>query len=241
MESSDKKDKAWQVDVDDITNPKPKLGTEVEDIQLTDDAVKKEFDSLSTNQLSWDQIYKIIVDTRKFEIENFWKRTLFFWGTVAILLGSYFNVRDNPDFLIFIAYIGFFYNIIFSFSLRGSKYWQEHWELLAVKYETIAKIRLFKWQSNEIIRKQSKTVFPFLRPFRFSVSKLTMVLSDLTIFFWALLIFKDISNLTYQNKLHFDFPNGNSFHLFSFAVVTLPLVCIIYLSILIYKNYIKYK
>lgn len=36
--------------------------------------------------------YSIIVDTRKFEIENFWKRAYFFWGFISVIAGLYIGL-----------------------------------------------------------------------------------------------------------------------------------------------------
>ena len=82
-----------------------------------------------------DDLYSKILDLRKFEIENFWKRTLFFWGTLAIVLIGYFQGGVEIRYLIFISLIGVLYSLIFSLSIRGSKYWQEHWEVMASDFE----------------------------------------------------------------------------------------------------------
>lgn len=204
--------------------------------ELTDSEIEKEIKELANKQTQWIDIYKILVDTRKFEIENFWKRTVFFWGAIAILLAGYFNAKNSEDYLVFVSYLGFFYNLIFSLSLRGSKYWQEHWEFASVIYERALKIRLFRWKLKERIYADNKSVFFPLRPQKISVSKLTMILSDITLFLWIILIVKDIKFLTGKNLLHFDFSFEYNVDVFTLAVVSIPIICLLYIILFLTKG-----
>lgn len=208
---------------------------------LTEVEIGKEIEELKNKQTEWLDIYKILVDTRKFEIENFWKRTVFFWGTIAILLAGYFNAKNSEHYLIFVSYIGLFYNLIFSLSLRGSKYWQEHWESASVIYERALKFRLFRWNLQDRITADNKNVFFLLRPYRFSVSKLTMILSDITIILWLILIIKDINFLDENNFLHFDFASKNTIDYFTTMVVLTPTLCFAYLAIFIFGGTKKHE
>lgn len=132
--------------------------------------------------------YDKMLDLRKFEIENFWKRALFFWGTLALVLLAYSkNDLENKHQLI-ISFIGLLYNIVFSLSLRGSKYWQEHWEVMATEYENKNNFSLVNEANYE---PDFKSFFTY--PYRFSVSKLTMLLSDSTVLMWFMLWLKDIT------------------------------------------------
>ena len=51
--------------------------------QSKSDKLKKDFEKMKEKY--GINIYDKIFELRKFEIENFWKRTLFFWGTIAII------------------------------------------------------------------------------------------------------------------------------------------------------------
>ena len=158
-------------------------------------------------------LYDKILDLRKFEIENFWKRSLFFWGTIAIILASYFGAKVNPKFLVFVSLMGFLYNIIFSLSIRGSKYWQEHWETMAILNENELNFKLLKSETSTYISLGNKHFISF--PHRFSVSKLTMLLSDLTTILWLLLWIKDIAYLINTHKIYFEFTGKTQIHLFT--------------------------
>jgi hypothetical protein len=228
------------LDVDDISIESPLIEESTnEDISdaLTDLEIGKEIENLAERKTEWLDIYKILIDTRKFEIDNFWKRTVFFWGTIAILLAGYFNAKNSEHFLIFVSYIGLFYNLIFSFSLRGSKYWQEHWEQASLSYERALKIRLFRWKLTNRIQEETSHEFFLLRPYRFSVSKLTMILSDITLTLWFILIAKDISFLLRNNFLHFDFALKNNIDYFTIAVFIIPTIYFIYLGIFLHGSW----
>ena len=190
------------------------------------------------------ELYKIIVDTRKFEIDNYWKRILYFWSTITLILGGYFLIFEKgpKEYLIFISYLGFLYCLIFSFSLRGSKYWQEHWEKLAIEYEQIAGFSLFSWSLLKNIKKKYKKQTILFTPFRFSVSKLTFLISDITLIFWVLLVIKDSYYIINEKLLKFDFDIPNTkIDLLTIAVIAIPVLVISYIFILVRDNYSNYK
>lgn len=171
-------------------------------------------------------LYDKILELRKFEIENFWKRTLFFWGTIAIVLAGYFGSKVDEKYLIFISLIGLLYNVIFSLSVRGSKYWQEHWETMAVIYENELDFDLFKSETSNLIYKNSKHFTT--SPYRFSVSKLTMLLSDLTVILWFLLWLKDLFNSLDKNFIFFQFEYCSKPHFFTIYVIIVHILLIGY-------------
>ncbi|MCX6164872.1 MAG: hypothetical protein NTU73_08455, partial [Ignavibacteriae bacterium] len=71
------------LDIDDIPITEPS--------DLTANQFQEEIENFEKIKDKAFDIYKIIIDTRKFEIENFWKRTTFFWGALAIIAVGYFN------------------------------------------------------------------------------------------------------------------------------------------------------
>ena len=205
------------------------------DFELSEEKVFNEVTN-NNSQIPATDCYKYIIEHRKFEIENFWKRALFFWGTLAILIVGYFNFPKDSFFIVFISYLGAIYNIIFCLSLRGSKYWQEHWENVATIYETKLGLMLFRWQARNKIMNNNKKDFFLLRPYRFSVSKLTMILSDITMLFWILLIAHDLRYLWLNNLLHFDFGWDNQIDWFTIIVIVFPTIFIVYLLIFLLKH-----
>lgn len=119
-------------------------------------------------------------DTRKFEIELFWKRSLFFWGFIAsafiAFVGSY---KSNPTLSFIIANFGLACSFAWTLANRGSKFWQENWEQNVFENEDDVIGSLFK----DIKPRSEKDGF-WLSARRFSVSKLTIALSDYVTVLW---------------------------------------------------------
>ena len=184
-------------------------------------------------------LYDKILELRKFEIENFWKRTLFFWGTIALIYAGFFKA-DLKDYQIIIPLIGFLFNIIFSLSTRGSKYWQEHWETIAVIYENELCFDLFKHDTQNLVKKNSKSIFT--RPYRFSVSKLTMLLSDLSVLLWVILWVQQIILLFESNKLKFYFGFKNTeTHWFTIGIIMIHIILILYFIVFLHNGNVYHK
>lgn len=181
-------------------------------------------------------LYDKILDLRKFEIENFWKRTLFFWGTLAIVLIAYFKSDLPIEYFSFISLIGLLYNVIFSLSIRGSKYWQEHWEVMAAEYESKFKFSIL---NDEAFHPHYHSKFTY--PYRFSVSKLTMLLSDITVLMWAIFWIKDIINLVRLKDLKFHFSPSNSIDYFTVGFMAFHIVLLLYFTLFMCYGKVYYK
>ena len=79
-------------------------------------------------------------DIRKFEIELYWRRNLYFWGfnvvlfaAIGVLIPSLYaentNLANLPkNLLLAISLFGFFVTAAWYHVHRGSKSWQENWE-----------------------------------------------------------------------------------------------------------------
>lgn len=120
------------------------------------------------------------VDTRKFEIERFWQRSLFFWGFIAAAAVAYSSNAFNEDgrAKLVVACFGTVCSLAWTLSNRGSKYWQEAWEAKVERLEQEALgLRLF----SRIEPRQDKG---FWGASRFSVTKLAIALSDFTLLIW---------------------------------------------------------
>lgn len=76
------------------------------------------------------ELYKIAVDTRKLELDLFWKRSGFFWGFLAVTLAGYFAVKDVPHIRLILSHVGVVASFTWWMVNRGSKYWHENWEAM---------------------------------------------------------------------------------------------------------------
>ena len=183
-------------------------------------------------------LYDRVLELRKFEIENFWKRTLFFWGTIALIYAGFFKA-DLEDYQVIIPLIGLLFNLIFSLSTRGSKYWQEHWETMAVVYENELDFDLFKHDTQSLVNSNSTS--RLTKPYHFSVSKLTMLLSDLSVLLWLILWVNEIINLFVLNHLKFEFSINSLVDWYTVGILLVHTILIGYFVVFIIKGNVYHK
>ena len=129
------------------------------------------------------EILKYAAETRKFEIERFWQRSLFFWGFIGAAFVAYAALYDKGEKLLplLVSCFGLVCSVAWTLQNRGSKYWQEAWEQKVVAVERdVLGVSLFS-NSEPVLRKG------FWGAAKFSVSKLAVALSDFTILVWIAL------------------------------------------------------
>lgn len=140
---------------------------------------------------------KQALDTRKFEIELYWKRATYFWVFIAATFAAYGAVADsslenNTDLLVIISCIG----IVFSFAwicvIRGSKQWQENWENHVYLLEDKIIGPLFK---TTLMRPELNEWF--LSPKPFSVSKINLLVSYFIFIVWVGLLLLALSKFSF--------------------------------------------
>lgn len=142
-------------------------------------------------------LFDTATDTRKFEIDLFWKRSLFFWGFIAAAFTGYVLATNKPMLALAIACFGLVCSVVWTLSNRGSKYWQETWEAKVERIEdalpkfTVSADPVHMPRGLLPIQPLFRTWEPpdtskgrWLRGRQFSVSKLTIALSDFTSLVW---------------------------------------------------------
>lgn len=135
--------------------------------------------------------YETAIETRKFEIQLFWTRSLFFWGFIASAFVAYAALyRASSGLTVVVSCFGLVCSFAWSLGNRGSKYWQESWETKVEKMEPSITGTMFSVPENV----QCHKTF-WLRARMFSVSKLAIALSDYTILLWLSLILWEIIRL----------------------------------------------
>ena len=154
---------------------------------------------------------------RQFEIELFWKRSAYFWVFIALAFYAYSGLvelqiasKNNP--LIGIAFIALsFIGLVLSFlwwlSNKGSRYWQEVWENNIDFLEDEITGKLYK----RYIEKSSPprgivsaAASKVLSAEPFSVSKISIAVSFLSMIIWSVL-------LVFSFVIFFAFPSFDSF------------------------------
>lgn len=127
------------------------------------------------------------LDTRKFEIELYWKRAAYFWAFLAATFAAYFVVlsKSEPpqDILFLLNCLGLMFSISWYFVNRGSKFWQENWERHVDMLEDQVIGPLYK-----ITRNPKPLKFRYLhKEYPFSVSKVNQILNIFVIVIWIFL------------------------------------------------------
>ena len=145
-------------------------------------------------------------DTRKFEIDLFWKRSLFFWGFIAAAFTGY--ALATKMLALALACFGLVCSVVWTLGNRGSKYWQEAWEAKVERIEDA--LPQFTVSANPVQPPRNSLSIqplfrtreppdtskgPWLRGRRFSVSKLTIALSDFTSLVWLGLVVRSSASL----------------------------------------------
>lgn len=143
---------------------------------------------------SVDMAIKIALETRKFEIELYWKRAAYFWAFLVSAFGFYSciykmnnSVLDKNLLLVFSSSVGLLLSLCFYFVNRGSKYWQENWEIQL-------DILLAKRVGPIFTRVKNPTdgFWNLLKPYPFSVSKVNILLSILMVVIWIILFVSSV-------------------------------------------------
>jgi hypothetical protein len=124
-------------------------------------------------------------------------------------------------------------------STRGSKYWQEHWESIAVIYENELDFELFTTGASGLINENNKSIFT--KPYRFSVSKLTMLLSDISVLIWLILWIKEIIDLFANDILKFEFSFNSTVHWMTLGIIAIHFVLIGYYIAFIKKGNVYHR
>lgn len=124
-------------------------------------------------------------DARKFEIDNYWKRTTYFWAFQVSSFAGYFAVISsdnynfdppkNPEILFCIIAIGALTALAWSLINIGSKFWQRHWE------------KHIDMLEDDITGPLYKTVFAYKSTRTFSVSKINSIVSRFFVVIWFVL------------------------------------------------------
>lgn len=154
-------------------------------------ALSKKADSSdcdNSSEIDEEKLWKVIeiaLDTRKFEIQLYWKRATYFWAFITATITAFLvvEIKHEPKFSIgiqiLLMFIGFMIAIIWYYVNRGSKFWQENWEknleFLLKRYGT---------PIYQMILVPKHPYYRLMYSYPYSVSKLNQMVSFLPILFW---------------------------------------------------------
>jgi len=158
-----------------------------------------------------ERALEIALDTRKFEIELYWKRATYFWAFIAVTFTGYFIVLSSDTInqyrgiTIMISFLGLMFSLGWYFVNRGSKFWQENWEQHVSFLEDDIQGPLFK-----VYKYPNHKLNTLTGGYPFSVTKVNQLLSLFVVFFWLILfvysVFFSFDKVIYINDVYDKIP-----------------------------------
>ncbi len=114
-------------------------------------------------------------EIRRFEIDLYWRRTTYCWTLIAAAFVAFFAILsakglDGSAKLLMafvVANVGFVFSVGWYFINRGSKFWQQSWEIQVDLMEKELGIELYR-----SVPKKTKRGCFLVAPGRYSVSKI---------------------------------------------------------------------
>lgn len=142
------------------------------------------------SNITWNELCRMAMEIRKFEIDLYWKRANYFWLFVAAFFIGYYQtipVSGSKDttvenFLFIIG--GYLFSLGWFFVNRGSKYWQENWEKHIAVLSKKLNIPIF-----ELLMSYKSGVWHLWKPYPYSVSRVNQILNFCIIVIWIILLF----------------------------------------------------
>ncbi len=188
----------------------------------------------------WADVLERAWKIRTFEIETSWKRTNYFsivvgalfigYYTIASKSGFPYNPNNAPPFFvtILITLLGFIASLTWFFINKGSKFWQEHWEINIDEIENAMGHN--KVHSNVFTKNKYSAIHPS-KTYPFSVSKLNMMFSLIVTIAWGILFIYEFTKKFNINisKCIVDFIG----HIGSPFIITL--VVLFFITVLIWR------
>lgn len=151
------------------------------------------------NKGKLEEAFKIALETRKFEIELYWKRTGYFVLFIgAVFIGYYTILTSDKDkikiekeqqewLLLLLAALGYLLSLLWYMANRGSKFWQENWEAHIEELSTHLGVPIFG-----IIKRREHSIRNLMQEYPFSVSKINQMVSLIITFAWLLILCKEM-------------------------------------------------
>jgi len=174
------------------------------------------------------EAFKKAWDTRNFEIDKFWQRSMFFWGFIALIFTGYFKVVTGKSYNItkgmyldfYLILLGIIFSVAWLLIIKGSKRWQENWE------------KHIDYLEDKITGPLYKTIFYKGKNY-YSVSGINQILAWVVLVTWCFLLIQYLfCNCKIFNFI-FDYISNN-FNVF--VLLCLPfigtVICIIVMLII---------
>lgn len=132
------------------------------------------------------EAFKIALDTRKFEIDLYWRRANYFWLFIgAVFVGYCSTLKDSSLEVenILITFLGYIFSVCWLCVNRGSKFWQENWEGNITRLSDKLGYPIFR-----MIACGKYNAWSIRGKYPYSVSKVNQFLNSVVMLFWAILV-----------------------------------------------------
>jgi len=189
------------------------------------DEYKAYFLSKMNKKKKLKNTFRQALESRKFEIELYWKRATYFWSFIAAAFAGYFvlisidNINNFKPLTVVVSFIGTLFSLAWYLVNRGSKYWQENWEnhVYLMEDEIIGPV------FSTVLNPKSKNIWHITEEYPFSVSKINQILSFGVLLVWIFILSFSI-DYTFDIKFldeYAKFINGLYFVLVAFCLIVL--------------------
>lgn len=145
------------------------------------------------------------LETRKFEIDLYWRRATYFWTFIGATFGGFFVAYASvsprrQDLLVILCCLG----VVFSFAWfcvnKGSKYWQENWEkhVDLLEDKTIGPLYKILLTRNDEMSRSDWVKNVITGPNALSVSKINQLISLFVFILWVILLINSLQPMAYE-------------------------------------------
>ena len=144
------------------------------------------------------------LDTRKFEIDLYWKRAAYFWAFIGAAFAGFVAIQASTatnkiDLAVVLSCVGFVFSVGWLCVNRGSKHWQENWEKHVDMLEDEISGPLYKVVLTRGKPKGWREVgrHVFTGPSPLSVSKINQLISLYVSILWAMLVWYSLPEFSW--------------------------------------------
>src|SRR3989344_2216899 len=130
---------------------------------------------------------KDAIETRKLEVDLYWRRASYFWTLSTVAFTGFFTLQNSvnapKESLVIVGCIGLLFSIAWLLASRGAKHWQANWEAQVEMLEDGVIGPLFKTS----VKPEGSIWNPF-SSYPFSVTKINQLLSLFLTIVWVVLV-----------------------------------------------------
>lgn len=106
-----------------------------------------------------DELFKLAISTRQFEIQMFWQRSNYFMILNTAIAVGFFSLKYE-SYAPLLAGLGVAVSVLWYFVNLGGKYWQSRWEEAAWRFESdcAPEAKLFAATKDEVHEEVTKSL-----------------------------------------------------------------------------------